>query len=108
MLDTVLPHLNRLARVPVCGVLSQYNAEGTPYGVTNTRLVFDKSLRIQGFLLSNYRQTWDQARAELEDLVASGRLRYRETIAEGLENAPDAFIGMLRGRNLGKQLVKLT
>ncbi len=107
MLDTVLPHLNRLARVPVCGVLSRYNAEGEPYGVTNTRLIFDKSLRIQGFLLSNYRETWDQARAELEDLVASGRLRYRETIAKGLGNAPDAFIGMLRGRNLGKQLVKL-
>ena len=108
MLDTVLPHLNRLARVPVCGVLSQYNAEGEPYGVTNTRLIFDKSLRIQGFLQSNYRETWDQARAELEDLVASGRLRYRETIAKGLGNAPEVFIGMLRGRNLGKQLVKLT
>ncbi len=49
-----------------------------------------------------------QARAELEDLVASGRLRYRETIAKGLGNAPDAFIGILQGRNLGKQLVKLT
>ena len=92
----------------MCGVLSQYNAAGEPYGVTNTRLIFDRSLRIQGFLLSNYRETWDQARAELEDLVASGRLRYRETIAKGLGNAPDAFIGMLRGRNLGKQLVKLT
>ena len=63
MLDTVLPHLNRLARVPVCGVLSQYNAEGEPYGVTNTRLIFDKSLRIQGFLQSNYRETWASSTA---------------------------------------------
>jgi NADPH-dependent curcumin reductase len=108
MLDTVLPQLNKKARVPVCGVLSQYNAAGEPYGVKNTRLLFDKSLRVQGFLLSDYRQQWDQARAELEELVATGRLRYRETIARGIENAPEAFIGMLHGRNIGKQLVQLT
>jgi NADPH-dependent curcumin reductase CurA len=108
MLDTVLPCLNRGARVPVCGVLCQYNAEGEPYGVKNTRLIFDKKLRLQGFLLSDYREMWDQARAELEELVASGRLRYRETLAKGIENAPEAFIGMLQGRNIGKQLVQLT
>ncbi len=108
MLDTVLPCLNPYARVSVCGVLSQYNAEGERYGVRNTRLLFDKRLRLQGFLLSDYRALWDQARAELQDLVASGRLRYRETIAMGIENAPEAFIGMLKGRNIGKQLVKLT
>ncbi len=107
MLDTVLPLLNKFARVPVCGVLSQYNAEGERYGVKNTRLIFDKSLRLQGFLVSQYRELWDRARAELEDLVASGALRYRETIADGIENAPEAFIGMLNGRNLGKQLVRL-
>jgi NADPH-dependent curcumin reductase CurA len=107
MLDTVLPQLNKHARVPVCGVLSHYNAAGEPYGVKNTRLIFDKSLRLQGFLLSDYRQQWDQARAELEELIANGRLRYRETIAKGIESAPEAFIGMLHGRNIGKQLVQL-
>jgi NADPH-dependent curcumin reductase CurA len=108
MLDTILPCLNRSARVPVCGVLSQYNSDREPYGVKNTRLIFDKKLRLQGFLLSDYREMWAQARAELEGLVASGRLRYRETIAMGIENAPEAFIGMLQGRNIGKQLVQLT
>ncbi|MDX1486806.1 MAG: NADP-dependent oxidoreductase [Acidiferrobacterales bacterium] len=107
MLDSVLPCLNRGARVPVCGVLSQYNVEGEPYGVKNTRLIFDKKLRLQGFLLSDYRELWGQARAELEELVASGHLRYRETIAKGIENAPIAFIGMLQGGNIGKQLVQL-
>jgi NADPH-dependent curcumin reductase CurA len=107
MLDTVLPLLNKLARVPVCGVLSQYNAEDERYGVKNTRLIFDKSLRLQGFLVSQYRDLWDQGRTELETLVASGRLRYRESIAEGIENAPEAFIGMLNGHNIGKQLVSL-
>ena len=107
MLDTILPLLNRGGRVPVCGVLSQYNASGDYYGVRNTRLIFDKQLRLQGFLVSAYREMWDEARAELVDLVATGRLRYRETIAEGIRSAPEAFIGMLQGRNLGKQLVRI-
>jgi NADPH-dependent curcumin reductase len=107
MLDNILPLLNKFARVPVCGVLSQYNAEGEPYGVKNTRLIFDKSLRLQGFLVSQFRDRWTEGRAELEALVASGALRYRETVAMGIHNAPEAFIGMLTGHNLGKQLVKL-
>ncbi|MAF95993.1 MAG: NADP-dependent oxidoreductase [Rhodospirillaceae bacterium] len=108
MLDTVLALMNAKGRIPVCGVLSQYNAEDDYYGVTNTRLIFDKQLRLQGFLNSEFRDQWDRARAELEDLVASGKLKYRETVAQGLKSAPQAFIGMLRGENLGKQLVKLT
>ncbi len=108
MLDTVLPLMNAKGRIPVCGVLSQYNAEGDYYGVTNTRLIFDKELRLQGFHNSAFRDQWDRARAELEDLVASGKLKYRETVAKGLQNAPQAFIGMLQGKNIGKQLVKLT
>jgi NADPH-dependent curcumin reductase len=107
MLDTVMSHLNRGARVPVCGVLSQYNNDGALYGVTNTRLIFDKSLCLQGFVLSNHRDIWGTAQAELESLVLSGQLKYRETIAEGIVNAPAAFIGMLQGKNIGKQLVRL-
>ena len=75
MLDTILPLLNKFARVPVCGVLSQYNARGERYGVKNPRLLFDKSLRLQGFLVSQFRDHHDQGRAELEALVASGRPR---------------------------------
>lgn len=108
MLDTIMTLLNPYARVPICGVLSQYNADGERYGLKNTRLLFDKRLRLQGFLVSDYRADWNRARTELEDLVASGELPYRETIAEGLERAPEAFIGMLRGQNIGKQLVKLS
>ncbi len=107
MLDTVMSHLNRGARVAVCGVLSQYNNDGEPYGITNARLIFDKSLRLEGFVLSAHRDKLPAARAELEELVVSGRLRYRETVAEGIANAPAAFIGMLQGENVGKQLVRL-
>ena len=106
-LDTVLPLMNRNGRLPVCGVLSQYNESGEFYGVRNTRLIFDKQLRLQGFLVSAFRERWDEARAELVQLVATGRLKYRESIADGIENAPAAFIGMLNGRNVGKQLVRL-
>ena len=95
MLDMVLALMNAKGRIPVCGVLSQYNAEDEYYGVTNTRLIFDKQLRLQGFLNSEFHDQWDRDRAELENLVASGKLKYRETVAQGLKRAPQAFIGML-------------
>ena len=95
MLDMVLALMNAKGRIPVCGVLSQYNAEDEYYGVTNTRLIFDRQLRLQGFLNSEFHDQWDRARAELENLVASGKLKYRETVAQGLKSAPQAFIGML-------------
>lgn len=108
VLDAALANMNKYGRIPVCGVLSAYNESGERYGVRNLHLVFDKTLRIQGFLLSDYRDRWAEGRAELEDMVAAGTMKYRETIAEGIENAPEAFIGMLQGANVGKQLVRLT
>jgi hypothetical protein len=63
---------------------------------------------MQGFIVSDRMELWPRALEELGGLVAGGRIKYRETVAHGLENAPRAFIGMLRGENLGKQLVKLT
>ena len=107
VLDAALANMNKYGRIPVCGVLSAYNAEGAAHGLMNTRMIFDKALRIEGFVLSNYKDRWDEARAELASLVTSGKMTYRETIANGIESAPDAFIGMLQGANIGKQLVKL-
>ncbi|GAB4238540.1 MAG: NADP-dependent oxidoreductase [Methyloligellaceae bacterium] len=107
VLDAALANMNKYGRIPVCGVLSAYNDAGEHYGVKNMHLVFDKTLTIQGFLLADYRDRWAEARAELEELVAAGKMKYRETIAEGIENAPAAFISMLKGGNVGKQLVKL-
>jgi hypothetical protein len=107
VLDAALVNMNKYGRISVCGVLSAYNDGGNHYGVKNLALVFDKTLNIQGFLLSDHRDKWPEARGELERMIASGEMKYRETIAQGLENAPDAFIGMLNGANVGKQLVKL-
>ncbi len=106
VLDAVMRLVNPFARIPLCGLISQYN-ETQPRGI-NPGLLLINRLRFQGFIVSDYMSQWPQALNELGGLVASGKLKYRETITEGLENAPRAFIGLLRGENFGKQLVKLT
>lgn len=106
ILDTVLPLLNNFSRIPVCGLVSQYNAT-QPYGVKNLREIFNRRVTMRGFVLSDHRNLWPEATRALAQAYAAGRLHYRETIAEGLENAPQAFIDMLAGANVGKQLVRL-
>jgi NADPH-dependent curcumin reductase CurA len=106
ILDAVLPLLNNFARVPVCGLVSQYNAT-EPYGMKNMREIFNRRVTMRGFVLSDHRDLWPEATRALAEAYAGGRLHYRETIAEGLENAPQAFIDMLAGANVGKQLVRL-
>lgn len=106
ILDVVLGRLNAFARIPLCGLVSQYNATD-PYGVKNFRSLLTNRVRLQGFIVSDHLPRWPAARAALAEEVAQGRIKYRESVAEGLHGAPAAFIGMLAGRNLGKQLVKL-
>lgn len=106
ILDAVLPLCNNFARIPLCGLVSQYNATA-PYGLRNLREVFNRRVTLRGFVLSDHQDLWPQATRALADAYAAGRLHYRETIAEGLENAPAAFIAMLAGANVGKQLVRL-
>lgn len=106
VLDAVLGHVNAFARIPLCGVVSQYSAT-EPYGVKNYAALLTNRVALQGFIVSEHPALWPAALAELTDLVKRGELRYSESIAEGLASAPRAFIGMLRGENFGKQLVKL-
>jgi NADPH-dependent curcumin reductase CurA len=75
--------------------------------VLNFRSILVNRLKVQGFIVSQHMDLWPHALSELGALVASGRLKYRETVAQGIEKAPEAFFGLLKGRNLGKQLVKL-
>jgi len=106
VLDAVLPLLNAFSRIPFCGYISEYDRkEG--HAIRNLRQLLVSRAKLQGFIISEHLEIWDQALSELAGWVAAGKLRYRESIAEGLENAPQAFIGMLLGKNLGKQLVKL-
>jgi NADPH-dependent curcumin reductase CurA len=106
VLDAVLPLLNAFARVPFCGYVSEYD-RGDAHAIRHLRQLLVSRARLQGFIISEHMDIWPQALAELAGWLAAGKLRYRETVTEGLENAPRAFIGMLRGENLGKQLVKL-
>lgn len=104
--EAVFERLNAFARIPLCGLVSQYN-EKQPQGLRHYGAILVNRAKVQGFIVGEHADLFPQARQELTTLVASGKLKYRESIAEGLENAPSAFIGMLQGKNFGKQLVKL-
>jgi NADPH-dependent curcumin reductase CurA len=106
VLDAVFARLNAFGRVAVCGMISGY--DGEPIPLQNPQLIVTSRLFLQGFIVSEHMDVWPEALTQLGTLVAADRLRYRETIAEGIEAAPEAFLGLLKGKNFGKQLVKLT
>jgi NADPH-dependent curcumin reductase CurA len=105
VLDAVLERMNAFGRIAVCGLIAGYNDEPIP--VHHFRSVLTNRLRIQGFIVSEVPDAWPPALAELAQRVGDGTLKYRETVARGLDAAPAAFIGLLRGENFGKQLVEL-
>ena len=105
MFDTLLTRMNAFSRIAVCGLISQYNSE--PYPIKNLGAVLINRIRMQGFIVSDDLSRWPPALKELGGLVATGKLKYRETVADGLASAPAAFISLLKGGNFGKQLVKL-
>jgi NADPH-dependent curcumin reductase CurA len=105
ILDVVLSRMNAFGRIALCGMISGY--DGAPMPISNPRLLLTQRLKLQGFIVSEHMHLWPQALKELAEGVGSGRLKYRETIAQGLASAPEAFLGLLKGRNFGKQLVKL-
>lgn len=105
ILDAVLLRSNAFARVAVCGMIAGY--DGQPLPLQNPALILINRMRVEGFIVSEHMEVWGEALKELGGLVAAGKLRPRETVAEGLAAAPEAFLGMLKGKNFGKQLVKL-
>jgi NADPH-dependent curcumin reductase CurA len=106
VLDAVLPRMNAFGRIAVCGMIAGY--DGAPLPLSNPALILTNRLKVQGFIVSEHMEVWPEALKELGTLVATGKLKARESIAEGLEAAPEAFLGLLKGRNFGKQLVKLS
>ena len=105
VLDAVLSQMNAFGRIAVCGMIAGY--DGKPVPITQPQLILLSRLKLQGFIVSEHPEVWPEALKELGMLVASGKLRPRETVAQGLEAAPEAFLGLLKGKNFGKQLVKL-
>ena len=105
ILDAVMQRCNAFARIALCGMIACYNGEPSP--IRAPWLILVKRLQVEGFVISEHMEVWPEALRELGMLVGSGTLKYRETVAQGIERAPEAFIGLLKGANLGKQLVRL-
>ena len=105
ILDAVMVQMNAFGRIAMCGMIAGY--DGAPLPILQPALILRSRLKVQGFIVSEHMAHWPKALAELGAGVASGSIKYRETVAIGLESAPVAFLGLLRGRNFGKQLVKL-
>jgi NADPH-dependent curcumin reductase len=104
--QTVWPLLNDFARIPVCGLIAQYNLT-TPMPGPDMFTVLRKRLTLRGFIVSDFAAKQGDFLREASEWVGSGRLKYREDIVDGLENAPAAFLGMLQGMNFGKTLVRV-
>ena len=103
----VLRVINRGARIPLCGMISEYNATGNPSG-PNLRPLLVQRAMIQGFIVSDHNDRAPAFVQEVAPLVMSGRLKYREDIVEGLDAAPQAFLGLLEGKNFGKLVMRVS
>jgi len=106
--DAVFPRLNVDARVGVCGQISLYNATAVPTGPRKLMALIESRATVEGFLVSDFSERFGEATRQLGEWVQSGEVQYRETVTEGLENAPDAFVGLFDGQNIGKQLVRVS
>jgi NADPH-dependent curcumin reductase CurA len=105
VMDAVMLRMNAASRIALCGMIAGY--DGQPVPMSYPQLILTNRMKVQGFIVSEHMEVWPQALKELATLVASGKLRPRESVAQGIESAPEAFLGLLKGRNFGKQLVKL-
>jgi NADPH-dependent curcumin reductase CurA len=105
--DAVLRNLNFFARVALCGSISQYNATTPPIGPRLLGTFVGKRVRAQGFIVTDFAARYEPAMRQMGEWIRSGRLKYREDVVQGIDRAPRAFIGLLRGENFGKLLVKM-
>lgn len=105
IMDAVMLRMNAFARIALCGMIAGY--DGKPVPMSFPQLLLTNRIRLEGFIVSEHMDVWPQALTELGGLVGSGKFRPRESVAQGIQSAPEAFLGLLKGRNFGKQLVKL-
>lgn len=107
-LEAALSQLNEGARIAVCGMIDSYNAEAPTPGPSNLSQLVVRKARMQGFIVADHWSQYSSFLQEVAPQVAQGKLSYKETVKEGLENTPDAFLALFEGGNTGKMLVKLT
>ena len=106
VLDTMLSLMNRASRIIVCGLIAEYDAT-TPYAYTRLRSVLVNRIRMQGMIVFDWKDRYGEALQGLAERFAAGKLKYRESVVVGIDNAPRGLMGLLRGENFGKQLVRL-
>ncbi|WP_395684962.1 NADP-dependent oxidoreductase [Caenimonas koreensis] len=105
VMDAVMTRMNAFGRIALCGMIAGY--DGKPVPMSFPQLLLTNRMTLEGFIVSEHMEVWPEALTELGMLVGTGKLRPRESVAQGIEAAPEAFLGLLKGRNFGKQLVKL-
>ena len=105
IMDAVMQRMNAFGRIALCGMIAGY--DGAPLPMAHPALILVSRLKLEGFIVSEHMEVWPEALTELGTLVATGKLRPRESVAEGIAAAPEAFLGLLKGKNFGKQIVKL-
>ena len=105
--DSVFPQLNVYARVSVCGQISHYNQEKPEPGPRLLGFILVKQVKVEGFIVVRWQNRWAEGIAQMAQWIKEGKIRYHEDVVNGFENTPRAFIEMLRGKNLGKMLVKI-
>lgn len=106
-LDAALRHMRDFGRIVMCGMISQYNVESSPPGPSKLFLIISKRIRMQGFIVRDYLDVQDRFRLDMARWIHEGKIKWRETVVEGIENAPKAFLGLFAGENIGKMLVKI-
>lgn len=105
--DAVLNLINKKARIIICGLISMYNLDKMDVGPRNTGIILSKSALMQGFIITDHADRYPEGIAQMSKWIKEGTIKYRESVIEGLENAPKAFLGLFKGENIGKQIVKI-
>ena len=105
--DSVFENINKHARIVICGQIAEYNKSDPPKGPRPQHWLIKKSARMEGFVVFDFRDEFDEAKRQLAEWYHSGKLKYRENLVEGFGNIPSAFIGLFSGENIGKQMVKV-
>ena len=106
-LEAAIKHMNQFGRIAMCGMISMYNATKPVAGPSNLPNIIGKRLTVKGFLVGDYNDKMPQFYTDMGKWIAEGKIKWKETITEGIENAPGAFIGLFKGENFGKMIVKV-
>ncbi len=106
-LEAAIDNMRTFGRIVLCGMISQYNVTSPSAGPSNLSLAITNRLRLQGFIVRDHYDMLNEFRSSMTKWISEGKIKWKETIVEGLENAPKAFIGLFKGENFGKTLIKI-